>query len=487
MLLLAAGLLGAFVYFYEVRGRPEREQASRAAQRLFPGLESEHVDELTLAGPEAPVVRAERREAGWRILEPVDFPGAPLVFDEMLRSLVNTPSEGRIENPAADDVYGLGPGARQVRFNVAGASHSLHVGSSTPIGPNVYVAVDASDETPTAIHRVAEWRMAAFDRTLDQLRDARVLLFDASQVDRIALSWRDKIAHGDGSTPTMRIVLERESGDWQIVEPVELDADADAAEGLLGRLARVSATGYLDDPSDDVELGLDAPEYELELRVRSDAGPRELRLAVGSTDPARPGLRYVRGGQPSLYLVSEADIAALPRSVFELRFKQVAHFAPSAVRAIELVFRQPAEPPLTLRVEREAGGESWRLAAELVATARVEELVAALADLEAIGVAADALGPAEREALGLDPARVEVRVLGSAADGAEPVLAELALGDRELGRDGLLALAAGRSEIYRLDRSLADLLPQSADAFRARFRATEEAAGSEPGAAGDSR
>ncbi len=487
MLLLAAGLLGAFVYFYEVRGRPQREQASRAAQRIFPGLESEHVDELTLAGPESPVVRAERREAGWRIVEPVDFPGAPLVFDAMMRSLVETPSEGRIENPAADDVYGLGPGARQVRFNAAGASHSLHVGGPTPVGPNVYVAVGASGETPTAIHRVAEWRMAAFDRTLDQLRDGRVLRFDASQVDRIALSWRDRIALGDGSTQTMGVALERESGEWQIVEPAELDADEGAVERLLRRLARVSATGYVDDPPGDAEIGLDAPEYELELRVRSDAGPRELRLAVGSADPARPGLRYVRGSQSSLYLVPEDGIAALPHSVFELRFKQLAHFAPAAVRAIELVFRQPAGAPLALRVEREEGGESWRLAAEPVATARVAALVAALADLEAIGVAADALGPAEREALGLDPARVEVRVLGSAADGAEPVLAELALGDSELGRDGLLALSAGRSEIYRLDRSLADLLPQSADAFRARFRVTEEAAGSEPDAAGDSR
>ena len=487
LLLLVAGLLGAFVYFYEIRGRPGREQASRAAQRIFSDLEAGDIGELTLASPEAPTVRAARREGGWRILEPVDFPGAPVALDAMARSLAEMPSEGRIENPADDAVYGLDGDARSVRFRAAGAGYSLRVGSPTPFGPNVYVAVRGPGETPTAVHMVAGRRVAAFDRTLDELRDGRLLLFDASQVDRIALAWRGRRAGGDLRAQTLRIALERAPTGWRIVEPAELDADAGAVEGLLASLGRLTAAGYVDDPPGDAEIGLEPPEYELTLRSRGDAGPREHRLAVASVHPPELGLRYVRGSQPSVYLVPEAGISVFPRSVFELRSKQVAHFDADAVRALELEFRPAAGRTDTLRLARDASGEAGSLATDPAVTSRVEELVAALADLEAIGVAAEALGPAEREALGLDPARVEVRVLGSASGGIESVLAELALGDRERGRGDLLAQTAGRSEIYRLDRSLADLLPLDAELFRAGFLASEESGASEAVGADDSR
>ena len=141
ILFLVAGLLGAFVYFYEIRGRPGREQASLAERRIFAGLEADDVDALTIARPEAATVRAARRGRDWRILEPVDFPGAQAVLDAMARSLAAMMSEGRIESPAAEAVYGLDSDARSVRFSAAGAGYSLRIGNETPIGSNVYVAV----------------------------------------------------------------------------------------------------------------------------------------------------------------------------------------------------------------------------------------------------------------------------------------------------------------------------------------------------------
>ena len=464
ILLLVAALLAAFVYFYEIRGRPAREQASQAEGRIFAGLEADEVDELSITRPDVRGVRAARRERGWQILEPVDFPGAPGVLDAMARSLAEMASEGRIESPAAEAVYGLDGGARGVRFSAAGVAYSLRIGDPTPVGSNVYVAVRGPGETPTAIHMLADWRVRGFDSTLDELRDGRVLVFDASQVDRIALRWR---AAPGGSARTPRVALERAASGWHIVEPAELDADVRAVDGLLVTLGRVTAAGYLDAPPGDAETGLDRPEHEVRLRIRGAEGPRELQLAVGallSAGPAEPARRYVRGSQSSLYLVPDARIAALPRSLFELRFKQLAQFSRDAARAIELVFRTAPGRPEELLLERDADGQAWSLPTGPAATSRVEELVDALANLEAIGVAAESLGDAEREALGLDPARVEIRVRGkSTGDGTSPVLADLGLGELELGRGGLLARTAGRSEIYRLDASFAELLPLTAD------------------------
>jgi len=93
------------------------------------------------------------------------------------------------------------------------------------------------------------------------------------------------------------------------------------------------------------------------------------------------------------------------------------------------------------------------------------------------------MGKAEQAALGLDPPRVRLRVLGEAAEGeAAPVLGEVLLGDADHAR-GIVARSAASERIYRLDFALAEHVPVSLEALRNRFLSKEgEGAGADESA-----
>ena len=81
ILFLIAAALGAFVYFYEIRGEEGRREAEARQKRLFPDVEAEAVEWLALTSSDGKPVRAERREKGWQIVEPLVFPGDEFALD----------------------------------------------------------------------------------------------------------------------------------------------------------------------------------------------------------------------------------------------------------------------------------------------------------------------------------------------------------------------------------------------------------------------
>ena len=92
ILFLIAAALGAFVYFYEIRGEEGRLEAEARQKRLFPDVEDEAVEWLALTTSDGRPVRAERREKGWQIVEPLVFPGDEFALDGMASALAQIAS-----------------------------------------------------------------------------------------------------------------------------------------------------------------------------------------------------------------------------------------------------------------------------------------------------------------------------------------------------------------------------------------------------------
>ena len=107
ILFLIVAALGAFVYFYEIRGEEGRLEAEARQKRLFPDVEAEAVEWLALTTSDGRPVRAERREKGWQIVEPLVFPGDEFALDGMASALAQIASEAVYEDPQAPEVYGL--------------------------------------------------------------------------------------------------------------------------------------------------------------------------------------------------------------------------------------------------------------------------------------------------------------------------------------------------------------------------------------------
>jgi len=479
VLFLVALALGAFVWFYQVQGEDRRRAAEEEAKRLFPGIDQDDIRALAFTTTGGQEVRVEFREEGWVLVEPLEFPADEAGLSGMASALAQLSSEGRLEDPQAPAVYGLGDSARVVRFETAAGEHAVRFGDKTPVGGNTYAAVEGQP----GIYTVPSYRATSFERALDDLRERRVLRFDRTAVDRIEVEWA-----GGG------VALERRDTGWWLTAPLEGPADEKTVEDLLADLAFLRAEGFVDDPAPEMEESLQTPRLRVVLTDRPEeevadggadepaeepgeaAAPRSWTLAVGAA--VEEGQRAVRGAGGHLYAVARERLAELPRRVDAYRFRTLASFPASEAERLELVFHRTEGEPVVVTARR--GEEGWTSEPEPIAADKAAALVSEVSHLRAEGIVADSMGPEELSGVGLRPPRVLYRLWGAPPEaGGEPLrLAEVALGTFD-PEEGIVAKAADRDTVYRLDYELAESLPVSLEAFRNRFLAPEDAGESE--------
>jgi hypothetical protein len=488
ILLLLAAALGAFVYFYEIRGADARREAEEREKRLF-GVEQADIEWISLTQPSGESARLERRDGRWLLVSPLEFPADTYAADNLAATLSSLASEAVLENPQPPEEYGLGPGARIVRFGAGGEEHELRIGKDAPVGGFAY----ASTPNTGAVYTIARFKAAGFDKPIAELRDKRILEFDVAAIQQIEASWPDgrvTLERDAAATPAPAEADDapdapepQSTASWRITSPIQGRADAQTVEELLSTLSFLRADDFVDEVPSDTQAGFASPVFEIALTAPGEgegAAPRVFRMAVGG--PQGSDHRLVRAAQRSLYTSPVATLDDLPRDLAAYRWKQLAHFAVGDAAVVDFFFQAPKGDPVAIHAER--GTDGWTSTPEAFAPARLESIVAELSRLRAEDIVADSMGDAELRALGLAPPNAIITVLGSPeapaadadADAAEkpaaPVLAEVQIGDVE-GSEWIAARAAGDPTVYRLPYSLAEQLPVSLDSFRNRFRASE--------------
>jgi hypothetical protein len=467
-LAIVAALFAAFLWFYEVEGEADRAAAEVENKRVFAELPSDgaSIDWIELTTSDDTPIRAERSEGRWELVRPVTFPGDGVAFDAMASALAQLVGEAKLEQAQAPEVYGLGDDARRIAFGGASAgSFALRIGRAAPLGSAAYLKREDAPE----VHLVPTWRVNALAKPLSALRDARILPFDREAVREIALRWP-----GGG----VRMLRGSESGEgangktaWRLVEPLETSADAERIDSLLTDLVHLRADGFIDVPMSDEDAGLAPPDFAVALQLE-DATLPPLELAIGQE---RDGLRRVRGRDGAIFELATARIDDFPRTVVEVRDRNLSRFIYGDVSGFELTFRSEDGNTEGAPVVATREGSEWTTNPPL-RSGVAADIVANLANLKARDIQAEWLGDAERAALGLLPPRVSLRVLGE----GEParVLAQVQFGEFDLDR-GLAAMAVGRDEVFLLDSRIAENLPVSRVAFDAVFAAPPEVAAPE--------
>ncbi|MGI9432716.1 MAG: DUF4340 domain-containing protein, partial [Myxococcota bacterium] len=241
VLAVVVAALGAFVWFYEIRGAAQRDEAAAAEKRLFPGVEADGVTAIELTTTDGADARLERDSGAWTLTRPVDFPADAAAADGLAGSLASLMSESAFDEPAPLAEYGL-DGEPVVRFEAGEGGGALRVGKASPVGTNTYVATAAD----SPVYVVETYRTTALQKSLDDLREKRILDFDERQLRRLALRW-----------PSGGVVLTRDSEEtpWRVIEPLDDAADDATVDRLVSDLRYLRAIGFDDAPADDEALG----------------------------------------------------------------------------------------------------------------------------------------------------------------------------------------------------------------------------------------
>ena len=113
ILYLLAAALGAFVWFWQVRGADERKTAEEQAKRLFPELAAEDLRWIEFTSSDGKDVRLEFGEGGWRIVRPLDFPADESAMSGLTSNLSELASETGLivshETPSAPSFASSAP------------------------------------------------------------------------------------------------------------------------------------------------------------------------------------------------------------------------------------------------------------------------------------------------------------------------------------------------------------------------------------------
>ena len=491
ILLLVAVALGAFLWLYEIEGEAGRLEREESGKRLFAGLEAEDVEWIALRSDDGHEARFERREAGWWMVEPVEFPAAPAV-ERMADALVTLTHEVTFEEPASDAEYGLEAGsARSVRFGAGAEEQQLRLGRETPMGSNRYARADETGP----VYTVAAYRTTAFEGELDDWRDPQLLDFDIAAVRELEVAWPEggvRLHRADAPSPdgeeALReedAVAEEDAPAWILSSPLETPADADAVDELLATLSFLRAEGFVDAPGEAERALFDPPAWNATLRFEGDAEPQ--RLEISRVEEGAEGRLARVAGRATLFALPADRIDDFPREVVAYRDRSLASFPVIEAAHIDFYYRGPSGDPVVIRARRSDSG--WESEPESFAPGALSRLVSALSRLEAESVLAETMGPEELEALGLAPPETVISVFGAEpeaegeAAGGPPRLAEVHLG--RASPEGIAARTPDRAPVFELDIELSERIPVSLDAFHSRFRADPEPAPEPAGEPGD--
>lgn len=459
VLLLVAALLGGLVYWVEGPRATAKKDAEAAAKRLFDGVDAAAIEWLALRSTDGREVEIERRDGAWKLAKPLADDGDPVSLDAMATALAEISSEATIDSPQPPQVYGLADEARVVRFRVKGTERTLRVGKRAPIGAASYARAGEDG----AIVTVPTYRTSAFERTLDDLRERRVLRFDRTAIEAVRVAW-------EGGA----VSLEQQDRVWQMREPVAGQADDVTIDKLLSDAGFLRAEGFLDAAQSDAALGLDRPELRLELRGKAPEGGGEAPvygMEIGRPLASDPKLRAARAGG-RLFRVAAERLADYPRLVVAYRFKEVSRFVATDAQRIELTLHDAtSSAPVVASILKKDEGWTLESGGTLV-SGKPTRLVAELSRLRAKDILTDAVSESEKAGLGLAPPSVRIKVLGTKTAEGEPLLSEIELG-RNDGEKGFVAKPAASSAVYLVEAALAEHLPTSLAHWRETFLSKE--------------
>jgi len=171
-----------------------------------------------------PILLAKNDAGAWQITQPEPLRADQDTVSGVLSTLSSLNSERLIDDKATDlKQYGLDQPALEVDLSEKdNQAQKLLIGDQSPAGAAVYAMVAGDPRVFT----LATYNKMSFDKSLNDLRDKRLLTVAADKVSRLDLVRKSQ-----------DIEFGRNKDEWQILKPKPLRADSVAVGDLVNQLA----------------------------------------------------------------------------------------------------------------------------------------------------------------------------------------------------------------------------------------------------------
>jgi len=240
------GLLIATVLFAALAGVIYWSNKQKAKEESAPPKDTE-TKILSVLQPDIAKIELKKRDGQdvvleksgdkWRITAPEAFNADQEAVNSLVASLSPLNADSVVEQKASDLApFGLAqPAETLVIAGKGGKTQTLLIGDEAPTGGQVY----AKAEGDPKIYALASYARGSLDKSVNDLRDKRLLTFDQNSLARVELiSKGQDVEFGKNN-----------QGDWQILKPGPYRADGLQVEELVRKLkdAKMDLSGSADD------------------------------------------------------------------------------------------------------------------------------------------------------------------------------------------------------------------------------------------------
>lgn len=359
----------------------------------------------------------------WRIVEPKALPADQDAISSMVSSLSSLSADKTIDDSATDlKSYGLNDPTLDITVTKKdGQTAELLVGDSTPTNSGSYAKLPGSAK----VYTVASFVKTGLDKTVNDLRDKRLLTFDSDKLTRVQLAAKGApIEFGKNG-----------QNEWQILKPRPLRADSTQVDSLVTKLK-------------DAKMDPLASEDDAKKAAAAFASGAKVATATVSDSSGDQTFEVRKDKDKNYYAKSSAvdgvfkissDIGdALDKDVDDFRNKKLFDFGFSDPTKIELKGATYTK-----------SGDKWMAGAKTMDNGSVQSLIDKLRDLTATKFG---------DKSGGDPV-LEVTVTSSDGKKVEKVTI------RKQGSD-YFAQREGEPSIYVLDGKAVDDLQAAASGIK---------------------
>jgi hypothetical protein len=218
---------------------PSQPAASKtpAAPKII-SVDPKQIEGIVLIKPGSDPIELVKLADSWNIAKPSPMPADQDAVSMLTGSLATLTADRLIdEHPASLNEFGLTNPPVEIDVNLKGGKTTkLLIGSDTPAGTGTYAKLDGDPK----VYTLPSSTKAGFDKTVNDLRDKRLLTFNQDKLTAVALT---------GKSATFEFGKNAQ-GDWQITKPKPMRADSLQVDDLIRKLkdAKMDLTSANSDP-----------------------------------------------------------------------------------------------------------------------------------------------------------------------------------------------------------------------------------------------
>jgi hypothetical protein len=318
-------VLGGLVWWTNKHPTASAASKTPAAPKLI-SVDAKNIEGIRLAKTGSDPIELVNLAGSWTISKPSAMSADSDAVNMLTGSLATLNADRLIdEHPTDLKEFGLTDPSDEIDVTVKGGKTTkLLLGSDTPAGTGTYAKLEGDPKVYTVPSSVK----TGFDKTVNDLRDKRLLTFNQDKLTSVAVT-------GKGQTMEFG---KNAQGDWQITKPKPMRADGLKVDDLIRKLkdAKMDLTAVNYDPK-AVAAQFASGEKVGTASTTDNLGTQTVEIHKSNSKDAKDGGYYAKSSAVAgIYKVAGDLGDSLGKSDEDYRNKKLFDFGFTDVSKLEI-------------------------------------------------------------------------------------------------------------------------------------------------------